>query len=297
MALTKDNRYWIQLRTAITAGQWDSESLGKDTKGRTLNWANLLRKFNKHCPGQNEFSEVVSQTHHLYLQLAASQQTYGLQRFQTGPLDLGDEIILPVERHQEGQAGCDVLGAIPSPSEVRPAKPHIFFPLNHDLKSVLLALAYYAYSLSRPSESLDILSKVKDLTHPLKRISAPTSTTPASGASQHGTEHTPSWAGSFSTVEHSHVNPDIKVGRAWSSIETVRSVCLKGIFWSLICYRAITYTLEECRTKSCIHRICKARSIYTFPLPFSLKRLNRKYLTPFPPQVPQIPNPLPTPST
>lgn len=212
MALTRDKHYWTQLRTVTTAGQWDSEFPGKDTKGRTLNWANLLRKFNKHCPGQNEFAEVVSQTHHLYLQLAASQQTYGLQRFQTGPLDLGDEIILPVERHQEGQAGCDVLGAIPSPSE-----------------SVLLALAYYAYSLSRPSESFDILSKVKDLTHPLKRISASTSTASSSSVSQHGTEHTSSWTGGFSTAEHSHVNPDVKDGRAWSLIETVRSVCLKGM--------------------------------------------------------------------
>jgi hypothetical protein len=135
----------------------------KDIKGNTLNWANLLRKFNKHCPGQNEFAEVVSQTHHLYLQLAASQQNrllMALNASQTSPLDLGDDAILPEERQQEGQAGYDVLNAIPSPSEVRPTKSHVYFGFNQTIpKSTLLALAYYAYSLSRPSESFDILSK------------------------------------------------------------------------------------------------------------------------------------------
>lgn len=128
MALTKEKHYWTQLRMAITAGQWDSELPGKDSKGYTLNWANLLRKFNKHCPGQNQFAEVVSQTHHLYLQLAAGQQksaTDGFQRSQTSPLDLGDEIVLQEERQQEGQAGYDALKAIPSPSEVSPSQPQM----------------------------------------------------------------------------------------------------------------------------------------------------------------------------
>ena len=92
---------------------------GKDPKGTSLNWANLLRKFNKHCPGQNEFAEVVSQTQHLYLQLAAGQQKPVLDS-QTGPLDLGDDAILLEERRKEGQTGYDVLNAIPSPSEVSP---------------------------------------------------------------------------------------------------------------------------------------------------------------------------------
>jgi len=250
MALTKDKHYWTQLRTVITAGQWDSDFPGKDPKGNALNWANLLRKFNKHCPGQNEFAEVVSQTHHLYLQLAAGKQKSaidGPQRFQTSPLDLGDDTILPEERQQEGQAGYDVLNAIPSPSEVRPTKPQVYFGLNRNSKSTLLALAYYAYSLSRPSESFDILSKVGDLTHPLKRIPASKSATFASNASQPGVDQ-PSvspWAGGFSTVEHSQVNPDVKDGRAWSLTETVRSVCLKGISQFLCDYHVITYTLRN----------------------------------------------------
>jgi hypothetical protein len=251
MALTKDKHYWTQLRTVITAGQWDSDVPGKDQKGATLNWANLLRKFNKHCPGQNEFAEVVSQTHHLYLQLAAGQQKSavdGSQYSLASQLDLGDETILPEERWQEGQAGYDVLKAIPSPSEVRPAKSHVCFRLNHDPKSTLLALAYYAYSLSRPSESFDILSKVNDLTHPLKRISTSKSTTSASNTLQPGTDHSSvsSWAGSFTTVEHAQVNPDIKDGRAWSLIETIRSVCLKGISQCLRDYYCIiTYALRN----------------------------------------------------
>jgi len=132
MALTKDKHYWTQLRTVITAGQWGSDSPGRDPKGKALNWADLLRKFNKHCPGHNEFAEVVSQTHHLHLQLAASQQKSaigGSKRIQTSPLGLCDDTILPEERQQEGQVGYDVLNAIPSPSEVRPTKPQLYFVL------------------------------------------------------------------------------------------------------------------------------------------------------------------------
>lgn len=143
MALTKDKHYWTQLRTVITAGQWDSEQPGKDLKGYALDWANLLRKFNKHCPGQNEFAEVVSQTHHLYLQLAASQQkstTDGSQHSQPSPLDLGDEILLPEERQQEGQAGYDTLKAMQSPSEVSSPEPQMLCALD----SVVIFLVYFA---------------------------------------------------------------------------------------------------------------------------------------------------------
>lgn len=250
MALAKDKHYWTELRTAITAGQWDSNTPGKDQGSRTLNWANLLRKFNKHCPGQNEFAEVVSQTQHLHLQLAAGQQKSTTDSSSASPLDLDDETILPEERQQEGQAGYNVLSAIPSPSEVSPAaEPHIYFglDLNPILKSTLLALAYYAYSLSRPSESFEILSQVKDLTHPLKRTPTSKSVTSASSTLQSGVDQTSvsSWAGTFTTVEHSQVNPDVKDGRAWASIETVRSVCLKGMSWCLCDYRVITSTLRN----------------------------------------------------
>jgi len=248
MALTKDKHYWTQLRTVITAGQWSSDVPGKDPKGGALNWANLLRKFNKHCPGQHEFAEVVSQTHHLHLQLSAGKQKSaidGSQRSLTSPLDLGDEVILPEERQQEGQAGYDVLNAISSPSEVSPAERFAYFVLNRDLKSTLLTLAYYAYSLSQPSKSFDILSKVKDLTHPLKRI--PASRSGTSVASQSGTDQSSvsSWAGGFATVEQNPVNPDVRDGRAWSLIETVRSVCLKGISQRLCNYGMITHVLRN----------------------------------------------------
>lgn len=250
MALTKDKHYWTQLRTATTAGRWDSDFPGKDTKGNTLNWANLLRKFNKHCSGKNEFAEVVSQTHHLYLQLAAGQQKSvidGSQLSQAGSLDLGDDTTLPEERQKEGQTGYDALNAIPSPSEVSPVESHAHSRLNRNLKSTSLALAYYAYSLSRPAESFDILSKIKDLTHPLKRISLSKSATSASNASQPVIDQSSasSWAGTFSTVEHSQVNPDVKDGRAWSLVETVRSVCLKGISQCICDFCAITFTLRN----------------------------------------------------
>ena len=235
MALTKDKHYWTQLRTAITAGQWDSEAPGKDLKGYALDWANLLRKFNKHCPGQNEFAEVVSQTHHLYLQLAAGQQESAIgdsQHAQASRLGLGDDNTLTEERLQEGQTGYDVLKALPSPSEVSPAKHQIYFGLNRNFQSTLLILAYYAYSLSRPSECLDILSKVKDLKHPLKRITTSKFSASIPNVSQPGTDH-PS------------PGPNVQDGRAWSFIENIRSICLKGISHLPQGYHLITHPFRD----------------------------------------------------
>lgn len=50
---------------------------------------------------------------------------------------------------------------------------------------------------------------------------------------------------------------------------------------------------QECRTRSCIRQICRDRSIYIFPLLFSLTRWNRRHLAPFPRQVPLTRKPLP----
>ena len=61
----KERHYWTQLRAALTAGQWRSATPAKTPKGYTLSWAELFRKFNKHCIGYKDVAEVASKTHSL----------------------------------------------------------------------------------------------------------------------------------------------------------------------------------------------------------------------------------------
>lgn len=58
----KERHYWTQLRAALTAGQWSSASPAKTPNGHPLAWPELFRKFNKHCKGFQDFSEVAAHT-------------------------------------------------------------------------------------------------------------------------------------------------------------------------------------------------------------------------------------------
>lgn len=124
MALSKDKHYWTQLRTVITSGQWDAAQPAKAPNGTLLSWSELLRKFNKHCPGFQDFAEVASQTQALSLLLGAGSVHYGSELdghtcSPKGVLDLGDECVLPEERWPEAEAGYKVLKDLPQ-SEVHP---------------------------------------------------------------------------------------------------------------------------------------------------------------------------------
>ena len=62
MAVAKDAFYWIQLRTALTAGTWESNAPAKAPNGVHLTWSELFRKFRKHCSkhsGETLFDYVV----------------------------------------------------------------------------------------------------------------------------------------------------------------------------------------------------------------------------------------------
>jgi hypothetical protein len=59
---TKERHYWTQLRAALTAGQWCSAAPAKAPNGQPLSWAELFRKFNKHCRGFQDVAEVAAYT-------------------------------------------------------------------------------------------------------------------------------------------------------------------------------------------------------------------------------------------
>jgi hypothetical protein len=117
MSKPKDKHYWTQLRAALTAGQWAVRLPAKTPNGTPLTWSELFRKFNKHCRGYQDVSEVASQTHVLALLFASTSK--GEDRGDSGkvidfPLDLGDECLLPEERIGEANMGYDVLRKLES---------------------------------------------------------------------------------------------------------------------------------------------------------------------------------------
>ena len=123
MALSKDKHYWVQLRAVITSGQWDVKSPAKTPNGSFLSWTELLRKFNKHCKGFSDVAEVASQTQALSSLLSASTIHHEPElgcpfSSSKGPLDLGDDCILPEEQFQKAEAGYSVLKDLPQ-SDVR----------------------------------------------------------------------------------------------------------------------------------------------------------------------------------
>lgn len=113
----KDKYYWTQLRAALTAGQWTSQFPAKALNGTALSWSELFRKFNKHCRGFKDVTEVASQTHALALLLASNSEDGDQDDSRKDvefPLDLGDECTLPQERIDEAAAGYDILKSMES---------------------------------------------------------------------------------------------------------------------------------------------------------------------------------------
>jgi hypothetical protein len=142
MALLKDRHYWSQLRIVITSGQWDAHLPAKAPNGSPLSWSELLRKFNKHCPGFKDVAEVASQTQALSLLLDAgrTQHEYELDSLSSstkGPLDLGNECVLLEERFQEAEVGYQILKKLPQ----------------SDVRAISLFIGPYLYHLSKVHRS------------------------------------------------------------------------------------------------------------------------------------------------
>jgi tetratricopeptide (TPR) repeat protein len=217
MAHAKDKYYWTQLRAALTAGQWSSPSPGTAPNGSPLSWYHILRKFNKHCKGFQDVAEVASQTQALFLLLGADTEDVdqlGLEN--DDELVLGDECLLPLERIEEARGGYEILRSLDSKN---------FDSLQH-------ALALYAYALGQFSECLSYLLKVPKLseaqshTPPFFTTRSDNSALQVPGSI---TETSSSWTGSFVSAESPGSPADIKDGRAWAIIESIRSICLQGM--------------------------------------------------------------------
>jgi hypothetical protein len=128
MAHPKDQHYWAQLRIAQTAGRWSSPAPARAPNGKPLSWAELFRKFNKHCSGYSEVAEVASQTLSLSLLLGAYSidEDQGESNFlvngirngsssrKDGVLSLGMECLLPPERQGEAQEAYESLKRLKS---------------------------------------------------------------------------------------------------------------------------------------------------------------------------------------
>ncbi|KAG1824753.1 uncharacterized protein BJ212DRAFT_1322207 [Suillus subaureus] len=218
MAHAKDKYYWAQLRAALTAGQWSSPSPGTArNNGSPLSWFHVLRKFNKHCKGFQDVAEVASQTQALFLLLGADTEDVdklGLEN--DDELVLGDECLLPLERIEEARGGYEILRSLDSKN---------FDSLQH-------ALALYAYALGQFSECLSYLLKVPKLLEAQSHIPPSFTTRSDNSALQIPgsiTETSSSWTGSFVSADSSGSTADIKDGRAWAIIESIRSTCLQGM--------------------------------------------------------------------
>ncbi|KAI0755686.1 hypothetical protein C8Q74DRAFT_319092 [Fomes fomentarius] len=222
MAQVKSQHYWRQLRSALTAGVWDRGTPAKDFHGKYITWSDLLRKFHKHCPGQQDVEELVSQTQALSLLLSAKYDDED-GTGSRGVLELGEECLLADERIDEGRAGYGALKQLDASTS----------------DSIKVALAYYAYALRRPSDCLQHLSEVKDLADPQGSVfsSETTRSAPATlqvPGSSSNASFSSSWTGSFVSAQSTASLADINEGRAWTAVECVRSICLKGMSYEIL---------------------------------------------------------------
>ncbi|TFK98375.1 hypothetical protein BDV98DRAFT_606935 [Pterulicium gracile] len=230
MAHPKDQHYWAQLRSTLTTGQWSSLSPAKTPHASPLSWSELLRKFNKHCRGFSDISQVVTHTRTLALLLRANSKDDDqddVSAEEEWPLSLGSTCKLAEERKEEARVAYDAL-----------------IKLNcnhHDTRN--MALAYYAYALGDPSGCIAHLEKIPNLlsvqSHIPSAASVPQADTLHPPPSTSGTTtdgSSASWTGSFLSdgTAAQIVSADVKDGTAWALTETLRSICLQGMAYENI---------------------------------------------------------------
>jgi hypothetical protein len=117
MAQTKDQHYWTQLRAALTGGSWGSPTPAKNFKGAPISWTELLRKFNKHCHGHPDVSEIANRTQALALLVAGiptDDELDGDDQFGEDTLALGAESVVVGEHADEARVGFEALKNIES---------------------------------------------------------------------------------------------------------------------------------------------------------------------------------------
>lgn len=216
MSTPKERHYWSQLRSALTAGHWDTPFPAKAINGTNLSWPELFRKFNKHCRGYEDVAEVGRQVQALALLVQAKE---GVEDGEGGRLTVDGECLVLEEHREETKAGYDILQSLQSSR----------------FDQIHLTLAYHAYALGDPSLCVAHLESVPELLQFQNHIPNSGSTKSSAQGSQaflapslNYAPSTTSFAGSFSSVVDT-TPMEIRDGRAWAMAETVRSVCLKGL--------------------------------------------------------------------
>ncbi|KAJ3560060.1 hypothetical protein NP233_g11081 [Leucocoprinus birnbaumii] len=245
MSNPKERHYWSQLRAALTAGQWRSSFPAKAPNATPLPWSELFRKFNKHCVGFQDVSEIALQTRVLGSLLATDTDDEDvIGNSVQPPLDIGIECTLSSERIEELQANYESL---------KSAK---------ESNSLNFTLAYFAFALNKPEECLAYISRISDVVMLQSHIPTP-NPQHASGAS-------------FMTLSDSSL-PEIRDGRAWAMTETFRSICLQGMSYEKL------YPSEPLRALKAYQIALPLFTILTseFTLPSSTQATGKLDFTPF----------------
>ncbi|KAF8630555.1 hypothetical protein AX17_005367 [Amanita inopinata Kibby_2008] len=258
MSLHKDTHYWTQLRAALTAGQWASKSPAKTPDGYLLSWPELLRKFNKHCVGFKDVTEIASHTRTLALLLATCSMDDEDNNTKTSvdyPIVLGDECVLPEEHLEEALAGYNALKNLESG--------------NGD--TLKFTLAYFAYALGNPDQCLSYLEQVEELNHIQRHIPSQSLVPPTTLSIPASAQPSLSSAGgaSYASMLDSSL-AEIKDGRSWSMTETLRSICLQGMSHEKISPSNRKRALEAYRTA--LPLVNAAASEFAFSRPTSPTR-------------------------
>jgi hypothetical protein len=160
----KDKHYWTQLRTALTTGSWGSSAPARAfKKGTHISWTELLRKFNKHCHGYTDVSEIADRTQALSLYVAGGvtdSELDGDDRYDEGSLALREEVVVAGEHLDEAQLGFEALKGLESEhsrSDVR-FRPTLFLPLISSTFSVAKTSSRLLCLCSRKSGPVPLLS-------------------------------------------------------------------------------------------------------------------------------------------
>ncbi|KAH8813731.1 hypothetical protein DL96DRAFT_1757706 [Flagelloscypha sp. PMI_526] len=221
---TKEQHYIHQLAVAFTAGQWSSSSPIKAPNASPLSWDELFRKLRKHSPSNATRVATAEQIHALSLLLihgSGSEKDrtgqYGLmQENKEGlyPLDIGREAILPPERISEAETGYKALMKLKASESTSSDILHY-------------ALAYHAYALGKPEETLKYLEQPPTLSLTRDVVGEVEVPLPEPKLS-------PSSASQKSSTSSFKAAADVQADYArdlklWAITEVVRAICLKGL--------------------------------------------------------------------
>ncbi|KAF8804168.1 hypothetical protein BYT27DRAFT_7170685 [Phlegmacium glaucopus] len=249
MSNPKERHYWAQLRAALTAGHWRSNSPAKTPKGVSLSWSELFRKFNKHCRGAQDVALVASHTHTLALLISDDSSDYD-------SLGIDTECLVSEGKAERVKAGYEQLKSLQS----------------SNLDTIQFALAYYAYASGNPALCIAHLENVPELNQVRSHIPTSLSASLSSANLLSPSTYAPSTASSFSPSFTSVVDstvPEVRDGRGLAMAESFRSICLQGM------------ALEHLHPTTPSIALKTYRSVFPHLFPFLKSQFTRESLLPY----------------